>query len=235
VTDAHQQDIIEQGTIVSSSGQQVENSSASADAVSSTSESITQVESEPVPYEDSTKLPKDIAFLRESLSSIEAIASVLQKDFETKIKYDESKERTINLLHQELQGHRNNLNFQHLRPLVMELVSLYDDMSKAVIKYDVESQSTELKCFSTEISHFLQDIEDMLSRHGFEIYQTDSDIFDRTLQNAQKSIEINNPDLDKHIASRVRKGLRYDERVVRPEMVTVYKYVAKANQVNETS
>ncbi|MBO3459022.1 nucleotide exchange factor GrpE [Aetokthonos hydrillicola Thurmond2011] len=174
--------------------------------------------------EYSNLVQESITSIRQMLSGVSVLVSRLQTDFDAKIKYDDSKERTINLLHQELQDYRNDLNFQHLRPLVMELVSLYDDMSAIASKYGSLCQSQELNCVAGEISAFVQDIEDMVTRHGFEIYQTDSDIFDRTWQNAQKTEKTDNPDLDRHIASRVRKGLRYGERVVRPEIVTVYRY-----------
>jgi molecular chaperone GrpE (heat shock protein) len=177
--------------------------------------------------EYSNLVQESVTSIRQMLSGVSVLVSRLQTDFDAKIKYDESKERTISLLHQELQDYRNDLNFQHLRPLVMELVSLYDDMSAIASKYGSLCQSQELNCVASEISAFVQDIEDMVTRHGFEIYQTDSDIFDRTWQNAQKTEKTDNPDLDRHIASRVRKGLRYGERVVRPEIVTVYRYTQK--------
>jgi molecular chaperone GrpE len=201
VTDLHPSDSVEQGGMVSSSDRAVSNTDTE--------------------QQEYSNVQQDITSIRETLSGVAQMVSRLQADFENKIKYDESKERTINLLHQELQDYRNDLNFQHLRPLVMELVSLYDNMSVIAAKYDAQGQSQE-------ISAFVQDIEDIVSRHGFEIYQTDSDVFDRTWQNVQKTLTTDNPDLDRHIASRVRKGLRYGERVMRPEMVTVYRYMGEA-------
>ena len=177
-------------------------------------------------------LQQDISSMQETLTNVINSLSNLQKDFEAKIKYDNSKERTIDSLHKELQSYRNNLYFQHLRPLVMGIVTIYDDMVKITTKDCVEDKSQEIANISEEISDFIQDIEDVLNRHGFDIYQTDSEIFDPKMQSAQKIVNTDNPDFDQHIAKRVQKGLRYGERVIRAEIVTVYRYVTLTTDDN---
>lgn len=160
----------------------------------------------------------------QTLSQIVKLITGLRSDFDTKIKYDESKEHTITLLHQELQDYRNDLNLTFLRPLAMEFVVLYDNMNKLVERYQVNMVDQLTEPVVKEVEGFLQDIEDSLARHGFEIYQTDSEQVDRASQQVQKTLSTSNPDLDRQIVRRLRKGLRYGERVLRPEGVSAYRY-----------
>lgn len=148
----------------------------------------------------------------------------LKVDFEEKIKYDESKERTINLLHQELQDYRNDLNLTYLRPLAMEFVVLYDNITKIASQYKTIGGIQPTETVADDFEGLLQDIEDSLARYGFEIYQTDLEHVDRILQHVQKTVPTSNPELDRQIAMRLRKGLCYGERVIRPEGVSAFTY-----------
>src|SRR5579863_4500668 len=56
----------------------------------------------------------------------------LREDFETKVKYDESKERLIDSLHRELQVYREGLHFKILKPVVIDLIAMYDDLGKLI-------------------------------------------------------------------------------------------------------
>src|SRR5258708_17487380 len=56
----------------------------------------------------------------------------LRQDFDTKIKYDESKERQVDSLHQELQGYREGLHFKILKPVFIDLIAMHDDLDKLI-------------------------------------------------------------------------------------------------------
>lgn len=163
--------------------------------------------------------------MKEMLSSLEKSMSSLQKDFDTKIKYDKSKDSTIDSLHRELQTYREDLAFKFLRPLVLNFTRLTDQMRSLSAKYKAPDRSPEAVEFADELDNFILDIEEAISLHGFEFFQVEDPIFDRSQQKAQKSIDTDNYELDKHIAERIKVGLRYQEKVVRPEHVTVYRYV----------
>src|SRR4051812_8683235 len=53
----------------------------------------------------------------------------LRERFESKIRYDEVKERQIDALHEELQGYRQGLYQQIMQPVVMDLISIYDEVA----------------------------------------------------------------------------------------------------------
>jgi molecular chaperone GrpE len=56
----------------------------------------------------------------------------LKEDFETKAKYDESKDRLIDSLHRELQLYREGLHFKILRPVFIDLIAMHDDLGKLI-------------------------------------------------------------------------------------------------------
>jgi molecular chaperone GrpE len=156
--------------------------------------------------------------------------SVLQRDFETKIKYDQSKDGTIDALHRELQTYREDLAFKFLRPLALDLTRLTDRMRSLASKYKKTDQSVEAGNFIEDLDDFILDIQEAISLHGFEFFQVEDEVFDRSRQKAQKVINTDNQEQDKHIAERMQVGLRYEERVVRPELVSVYRYIDREKE-----
>lgn len=177
----------------------------------------------------------NLEVIAEVISSINKTIVRLQADFDAKIKYDDSKERTIDALHRELQHYREDLSFKILRPLIIDLVGLHDDLVLNSAKYSKLEQVISPDQITNEFISFASDVGEILNRYGFELYRTDSDIFDRSLQKAQKVINTDNAQLDKHISERLRKGIRYGNRIIRPEAVTAYRYVASSTPVLENS
>lgn len=156
------------------------------------------------------------------VSAVEAIAqsvSQLRMDFDTKIKYDESKDRTINALHQELQDYRADIVLKHQRPLVNDLISLYDDLGRLVAAGGVVDHLADIQ----------SDIETMLARSGIEAYEMPQDTFESAFQRVQQVVPTDQPDLDRRVAARVRRGFRYGDRVIRPEIVDIYRHTPPAD------
>ena len=48
----------------------------------------------------------------------------LRQEFDTKVKYDGSKNRLIDTLHQELQGYKEGIHTRLLRPIFMDLITM---------------------------------------------------------------------------------------------------------------
>lgn len=204
--------------------------SQSADQISvKDKNSIDQIASKSADTEVAS-LQTSIASMLQGFDFIARAISQLQADFDTKIKYDESKERTIDALHRELQDYREDLNFKILRPLILDLTRLYDDLNQLVMNYSKPEQPLEDRIVS-DLQTFVEEIEQIVSRYGFELYQVDTEIFDRSLQKVQKVEKTEQPDLDKQVIERVRPGLRYGDRVVRPEEVIAYRYVAASDNI----
>ena len=153
---------------------------------------------------------------------LEEIAG-LRRDFEGKIKYDTSKERVIDSLHRELQLHQQGLHFRVLQPVFMDLIALYDDIGKLIDGMEKEP----LAGLDQVIRHlriFQETTEEILRRHGVETFTIEENLFFPLKQRSIKITPTIDPALDKHIARRVRCGFLYEEKLLRHELVEIYKY-----------
>jgi molecular chaperone GrpE len=180
---------------------------------------------------DKTTLPLGLA-LPDLRPLLEEIAH-LRHDFETKVKYDESKERLIDSLHRELQAQREGLTFRILRPLFLDLIGLYDEFDTLLAYIRLQETPDGREALTSEtsaqilkhMSVFQENIEDILYRHGVEVFTVDDEIFLPSRQRNIRTIPTTEPSQNKKIARRVRKGFLYEQSVLRPEMVELYKYV----------
>lgn len=149
----------------------------------------------------------------------------LRHDFDTKVKYDESKERLIDTLHLELQAYREGLHFKILRPLFLDLITMYDDLGKVVDDMQTKDSNSSVPQDIQNFASFQETIEEILRRNGVDVFCLEDNIFVVSQQRVLKVLPTTNPSQDKHIARRVRKGFLYENRVLRPEIVDIYKYV----------
>lgn len=150
----------------------------------------------------------------------------LRRDFQSKLLYDDSKQRQLDTMHAELQEHRNGQHFTLLRPIIQDLITLHADLGKVAARVRREHPEAEAMSGVTDIEHQRDQIEEILHRNGVERYTCPDDIFDRERQRAVDVVETHNQALDQHIAERVRPGFLYDgRRVIQPEQVKTYQYV----------
>jgi len=152
----------------------------------------------------------------------------LRQDFDTKIKYDASKERQIDSLHNELQAYRAGLYFKILRPVILDLICMHDDLNRLV--GSISRSEGEGTIPATQVlknlESFQATIEEILQRNGVEPYSVEGETFVSGRQRALQAVETPESSLDKHIARRVSKGFEYDEKILRPELVMTYRSVS---------
>jgi len=143
----------------------------------------------------------------------------LREAFDAKIRYDEVRERLVESTQQELDTYRRGLYQQLLRPLLLDVVAMYDDLAK--LPPDVAEGSTET---AKAFAFFRTCMTEALSRNGVEKYSVDGDTVDRS---RQKVIDVVNTDelsLDRQVARRLRPGFEWDGKVLRPEWVLAFRY-----------
>jgi molecular chaperone GrpE len=168
--------------------------------------------------------------------ALEAIASLgeglnrkldaLQTLFEREIRAEATREKVVDRLHAELQEYKQDLLLGILRPVFVDLIQLHDDMGKMV---DAQGEAEgEVARLIDLIRGFQQGIEDILYRQGVEPFAVDGDAFDPRRQRALSAVTTDDRDRNKRVAARLRKGFRAGDKVIRPEMVTVYAYKEKA-------
>jgi molecular chaperone GrpE len=162
----------------------------------------------------------------ERMDSLSREFQALQQGFDSKIKYDTSKERIIDSLHSELQTYRDGLHFQIMRPLFMDLISLDDDLSN-LLKYNnpVDGESENAQKQRKNLTSIRDSLENILEAHGVAVIKEAGDSFVPKRQNVMKTEVTGDLQKDRMICERVRKGFEYEGRVLRTESVVLYKYI----------
>lgn len=180
----------------------------------------------PLAEQDNSKAGETANFgpsISNSLQQLIDEMHMLRQDFDTKIKYDESKERQVDSLHRELQTYREGLHFKILRPLFIDLIAVHDDLGKLLESTPNEGIGAQA---IKNLASFQDTIEEILRRNGVEAFRLEGNNYNTAKQRALQAVETTDPTLDKQIAHRIRKGFEYEGRILRPELVVTYKTVA---------
>jgi len=168
--------------------------------------------------ESAATIPGPLDEIKEQLNS-------LAKLFETKIKYDEHKNKIIDELHQALQEHRQGLLQKYVQRMFMDVLKVVDDIRKFSAHYKDKPYEAEV---AEKLLNFLQttasDLEDLFSWEGITAYSCEGDILDPARQRVINKVQTDDPQKDKTIAERLRRGYKWDEKIIRPEMVSIFVY-----------
>lgn len=145
----------------------------------------------------------------------------LQTLIEREIRAEATREKVVDRLHAELQEYKQDLLLNTLRPVFIDLIQLHDDIGKVATSASIESTEADRRWLDL-MADFQQGIEDILYRQGVEPFLVEDEGFDPRRQRAVSTVVTDDPALNKRVASRLRKGFRAGERVIRPEVVSVY-------------
>jgi molecular chaperone GrpE len=159
-----------------------------------------------------------------ALNAIAALGETLGKRldalnaaFDREIRAEATREKVVDRLHAELQEYKNDLLLNVLRPVFVDLIQLHDDIGKIV-----SAQADDAARLVDLMRGFQQGIEDILYRQGVEPFSLEDDAFDPRRQRAFSTVSTEDSGLNKRVASRLRKGFRSGDKVIRPEIVSVY-------------
>jgi molecular chaperone GrpE len=141
----------------------------------------------------------------------------LKEALDSKIRYDEVKERQISALHKELESHRQGLYQQILRPVLMDLIAIYDE---------ADNRRAGDGSAVGDGSSLLEMIEVVLDRYGVTKYVCEGQGLDRSRQKVISVERTDEPALNRSLARRLRPGFEAGGKVLRPEWVVAYRYDA---------
>jgi molecular chaperone GrpE len=172
--------------------------------------------------------PVDLAPVIEAISSmgegLHRRLDGLQTLFDREIRAEATREKVVDRLHAELQEYKQGMILGILRPVFVDLIQLHDDIGKMVGAHG-EAEGEVARLIDL-MRGYQQGIEDILYRQGVEPFETEGDAFDPRRHRALSTVPTDDPDLNKRVAARLRKGFQANDKVIRPEMVTVYAYKA---------
>lgn len=169
-----------------------------------------------------------VELLLEQVSQIQQNLQNLSHDFQTKLKYDESKQKIIDQLHGELQEYRNDLIRSLLRPVLIDVIQLADDQRKLLANYKgKDPEDLDSKKLLGLMEDLPDSLDEILYRQGVDIFQNEELLFDPKCQKALKREDTHEQDKSRTISQRLRPGYRWDGRLLRPELVGVYVFREK--------
>ena len=181
----------------------------------------------PDSIEPESPIKDEVLSIPGPLDEIKLKLDDLASDFESKIKYDEHKNKIIDDLHHALQEYREGLIKKYLRRIVIDVIKIVDDMRKFASHYNNQPHSEETDKFLQYIKNITSDMEDLFSWEGVVPFTCEGDEFDPTRQRIVDKVETDDPAKDKTIAHRLRPGYEWDGKVIRPEMISAFIYQKK--------
>ena len=156
-------------------------------------------------------------------SGVNRKLDALQTAFDREIRAESTREKVVDRLHAELQEYKQGLILGILRPVFIDLIQLHDDIGKMAASSSQDAEAPpEVHRLLGMVLGYQQAIEDILYRQGVETFTHDGDAFDPRRQRALSTVPTDEATLNKKVASRVRPGFQSNDKVIRPEFVTVY-------------
>ncbi len=147
----------------------------------------------------------------------------LKSTFERELRGEASRERIVDRLHAELQDYKQDLLLKVQRPIFIDLIQLHDDVGKmAVARATADSEAPGTASFRSLMESIQTAIEDILYRQGVEPFSLETDEFDPRRQRAISTAPTEDPTQSKKVAARIRKGFAAGEKLIRPELVSVF-------------
>jgi molecular chaperone GrpE len=136
---------------------------------------------------------------------------------------DHFREQQIDRLHQELQGYKTDLLRRAIRPLLLGLIRLHDNLGKV---QDSLRQVPPAELRPERITGFLDgfrgDLELLLEEHEVLRFETAGERFDPHRQTAARTVPAADPGSVGHVAERLRPGFAQGEAMLQKERVAVY-------------
>lgn len=164
------------------------------------------------------------------LGSVERLAEqlgrrldVLQATFERELRAETTRERVVDRLHAELQDYKQDFLLKVQRPIFIDLIQLHDDIGKIIDSGTSTGADPDAGVrLRGTLGSVQTAIEDILYRQGVEPFILDGTEFDPRKQRAVSTQATDDPALNKRVAARLRKGFCSGEKLIRPEIVTVF-------------
>jgi molecular chaperone GrpE (heat shock protein) len=140
----------------------------------------------------------------------------------SRLSYDQTKEQAFDRLYAELDALKKNAALDNIKPLLLDLILLYDRMEHArQLAADAHG------ALSTEIlESFIHELLEVLYRREVGLIEAGPSSFDYNQQKAIGVVDVTDPAEHQRIHKVVRRGFRLGDRTLRPEEVIVCRVLA---------
>jgi molecular chaperone GrpE len=154
---------------------------------------------------------------------VEEVAA-LRQTIEERLIYDRVKEEAFDRLYAEVEEVRQDRAFQQVRPLLIDLLLLYDRVEQGL--QQMYGPGVSLGSVTQLLQSIRDELLEVLYRREVETIVAPTAIFDRTLQQAVSVQPTAVASEHNQVVRVVRRGFRYRNRILRSEEVIVSSYKA---------
>ena len=152
----------------------------------------------------------------------------LKEDFAIHITKNKEKDEIIDKLHRENTKYRNGLIEKINESMSLDIIQTIDDIKKTQSAFSEKEPTEEnygklLKALGSTIL----DLQDILYRQNIETYSCDSEKVDVKRQKVVKTIQTDDPEKHNTIAERIAPGFESENKIIRPERISIYKYTER--------
>lgn len=148
--------------------------------------------------------------------------TTLHQTIKERLSYDRVKEEAFDRLYAEVEEVRQERSFQQIRPLLMDLILLYDRIELSI--QHIYEQEGSTPGAAQLLKSFRDEVLEILYRREVEMIVVGSPAFDRTLQQVIKVQPTAFASEHNQVVRVVRRGFRYRNRILRSEEVIVGSY-----------
>ena len=162
---------------------------------------------------------------QQMLSGVDTILTeitALHQTIKERLAYDRVKEEAFDRLYAEVEEVRQERSFQQLRPLLMDLILLYDRIELGIRQ--MQELEGSMPGVAQLLKSFRDEVLEILYRRDVEAIVVGSSTFDRSLQQVIKLQPTAFAREHNQVVRVVRRGFRYRNRVLRSEEVIVSSY-----------
>ncbi|WRS26721.1 nucleotide exchange factor GrpE [Oscillospiraceae bacterium MB08-C2-2] len=165
--------------------------------------------------------PLGQAFPAPSYKRLEELTQTLAQIVRT----DTKRQSMLDSLHRELQEYRGGLLDRLTRPLELDVIGIIDGLEKSMALFkEWEPTAENYNKVLNALGGVGEDLTDLLYRAGIEPFEVPGGQVDMARQKLVELVETADPALDKTVARRVAPGYEKQEKIIRPERVSVFVY-----------
>lgn len=165
-----------------------------------------------------------IAALSTALQRISTQLDALTGVVDARLSYDKAKEKAFERLYAELDSVKKNTALENIKPLLLDLILLYDRMEHAQ-RAAVDTEGTDGSTQVDMLKSFIDELLEVLSRREVRLMEVLASTFDCSQQRAIGAEEVTDPAQHEQIARVVRRGFHLGNSLLRPEDVIVRRLV----------
>lgn len=187
---------------------------------------------EEVESEQQTQLPNDVEQLKEMVMALTEKLNEMNKLFVDRIAYCEYEQKIIDDMHKELQKYKQDMNFQLVKPILMDIIDMRNSMLMNAKLCQKKPENERVIPLDTFLTFAEGDAENILLVNDVMIYDAQvGEKFDPAKQRAVKKVKTENQEQHGLIADVMGSGYERNGKVLSPLKVAVYVYEKPAEPV----